>query len=690
MTGAPARKRVSRVDLAAAVASAGLGSSVPAGGVASAPGANSLALVSTIRLTLDQVDPYEKNPRSKPNDNFLNIKASIEARGLDTLMWVTRRPGSKRYVLAKGGGTRYRALRQLWEETQDRKFFEIDFNYCEYRSEADLLAGHMSENLNRGEMCFWDKAKGYVDLKHEIEDNFGDLTYDAMVAKFKELGMPDIGKSSLALYQFAFDYLHTLGDATYGLTMLAVRDVLQPGYNLCLRLLNKSPKADYDFDGQIWQPTLRAFSGTSKDEADWHALMVSVEGALAEALGLDLGTLQGMLAGLKTFGRAATWEELLPSPPISPTSHNDTGAGSSDNEDDWLAGNQTPGGGGNVAPAGTDPGVRVNTTPRTFARAPADGDRPPPELVAQKEAEQRNRATESAGEVKKAPPSPATSGSGNTPEAVNPPVSATVSPLFSGSRRVGTEQQKRALHELAIQLASHSKTLDRLVVTNDALPMGWMIDIPQDVLAGTPLPPLAKQVFWFLARASFQIAIGLEQADRVAGSTFAKFLAAASPEQWELVKPDDGFDFLMSWLIDPEHVSLAMPAMRMLALTRDLLANHPDEFLDLCNVLDFQELQQSHQERRHLQEQEDLTYYIENGASPDMVRRIFPAADLPEIRFRPGRIAEIDLKTAQRLYDVWDDLCLQIVSERTRYIRLHQVFPDTTMASLYSAINDLG
>ena len=131
MTGAPVRKRVSRVDLAAAVASAGLGSSVPAGGVASAPGANSLALVSTIRLTLDQVDPYEKNPRSKPNDNFLNIKASIEARGLDTLMWVTRRPGSKRYVLAKGGGTRYRALRQLWEETQDRKFFEIDFNYCE-------------------------------------------------------------------------------------------------------------------------------------------------------------------------------------------------------------------------------------------------------------------------------------------------------------------------------------------------------------------------------------------------------------------------------------------------------------------------------------------------------------------------------------------------------------------------------
>lgn len=695
MSAAPAPKkpRLTRDAHAAAVASAGLSlAAQPAGVAAPIPTTvEEITLVSTIRLNLDQVDPYEHNPRSKRNQKFFDIKESIRARGLDTLMWVTRRPGSKRYVLAKGGGTRYAVLRELWEETQERKFFELDFNYCEYKSDMDIMAGHMSENLNRDDMCFWDKAKGCVDLKHKIEEEFGAMTYDGLIAKFKELGVPEISKSSMALYQFAFDYLYDLCDGIFELKMLPVRDILQPGYNSCLRLLKKSPKPDLDFDGQIWRPTLAAFGSRGSD--DWSSLMAEVEVALAQELEVEHTALLEMLATLKAAKRndadIITWDQLLPPPPSSSGGAATTGGQPAHTAaDGGQSSPATPSSGPGTA-VNDAGGVRIKQTPQTFAGTTGDGDRPPASIVAQVEAEQKARAAAAAdGGQRKVPPlSTAPAVAGQAPLTSFPTV-ATMTPFPTGGRD-GIDQQKRALRDLASQLAGRSLTLENLVIQHDSLPMGWMLEIPQDVLDETALPPLAKQIFWFLAHASFQISLGLDQPDRVSGTRFAQFLVTAGPQQWGLVQPDNGFNFLMSWFIDPAHVALAIPAMRLLTLTRDLVANHPDEFLDLSQTLDFEELQENAQAQRQEAEQEALDYFVEGGASPEMVRRLFPGADLAALRFRPGRIAEIDLKTAQRLYDVWEAICQETASERARYMRLHQTFPDHTMASLYSAIHDV-
>lgn len=678
----PPKRRVSRADHAAAVAGAGLAAPQAANEASTQVIPRDEILVSTIRLTLDQVDPYENNPRTWHNESFLDIKESIRARGLDTLMWVTRRPGSKRYVLAKGGGTRYAALQELWRETQAHKFFEIDFIYCDYVSEANILAGHMSENVNRGEMCFWDKAKGYINLKHEIENEFGNLTFDGMADKFKELGMPDLSRSSMALYQFAFDHLGPLGKSVYRTTMISVRNTLQPSYNLYLRLLQLAPVA-IAFDEQIWIPALERFE-LEHAASDWDELLDDIDKALGQMLNLDAKKLRTMLQALKSVASGkehrATWEELLPPAPPPPSPPSSEGSGE--------AADETGGGDGTGADMA---GVRVRQMPGALPRlAPEDGDRPPAALVAQVEAEQRNRAAEAPS-----------GGAITTPPSATvplPPVTSPTAPMegaASAPRRTRSsatsslEQHKQRVLELAIQLASHSKTLHGLIVQQDALPVGWMVDLPPEVLGGTPLPPLAKQIFWFLARASFQIHIGLHQPDRVAGTRFADFLQGSPQPQWALTQPDDGFDFLMGWLIDPQHVALAVPVIRMLTITRDLLANYPDDFLDLAHTLDFHDLQESHQAERHKQEQDALDYCIQAGASPDMMRSLFPTVDLSGIRFRPGRVAEIDLKTAQRLYDIWDDLCQQIASDKQRYIRLHQIFPDISMASLWSAIKGL-
>jgi len=125
-------------------------------------------------------------------------------------------------------------------------------------------------------------------------------------------------------------------------------------------------------------------------------------------------------------------------------------------------------------------------------------------------------------------------------------------------------------------------------------------------------------------------------------------------------------------------------------MTRELVANNPEHFLELGHTLEFADLQENHQADRQAKEEQDLTYFVDNGASPDMVRRLFHSVDTSALRFRPGRIAEIDLRTAQRLFNVWEDLTQEIASDRQRYLRLHQMFPETSMASLWSAIHDLG
>jgi ParB family protein of integrating conjugative element (PFGI_1 class) len=665
-------------DLAKAVAAAGLANQTPLG-VAASPAAMLTAqeLKSTIRLTLDQVDFFERNPRHKRNQKYLEIKASIKARGLDHNLHVTRRPGSKRYLLSKGGRTRYSILRELWEETKDRKFYELDFIYEDYKGEVDLLAGHLSENLNRDDMCFWDKAKGYVDMKQEIEQNLGGLTYEQVIDQFKANGIPDVSRSLLALYQFAFDKLEALGQGAFNLTMLAVRSEIQPGYNFYLRLVKLAP-AQIEFDSQVWSPALTQFDNETS-EIEWATLAGSIEASLAGALGMEPEALQKVLHALKLAGNNPdlTWDQLLPAPPPSSPPPGGEAAGGTpgtQNSGNGVSEDEDPEETEEEQTAGAEPqaSVRVRQTPSTFARKePTDSDRPPAGLVAQVEADQRARATQ---ETEEKPPTP-----------LRP------TPLDTAPTTGGVDREKQVIYDLVVQLAAHSRTLDSLILRDDRLPLGWLVDLPAEVLAGTPLAPLARQLFWFLARVSFQIHTGMHQPERISGTRFGQFLAAGpTPEQWALVQPEGGFDFLMSWLIDPAHIAFAMPVTRILFLTRDLVANNPEHFLDLGHTLEFADLQENQQAERHEREQEDLAYFVDNGASPEMVRRLFHSVDTGALRFRPGRIAEIDLRTAQRLFNVWEDLTQEIASDRQRFLRLHQMFPETSMASLWSAIHDLG
>lgn len=76
-------------------------------------------------VTLEQLRPYELNPRVTVNPLYAEIKASIRERGLDTAPAITRRPGESHYIIRNSGNTRLAILRELWAETKDERFFRI-------------------------------------------------------------------------------------------------------------------------------------------------------------------------------------------------------------------------------------------------------------------------------------------------------------------------------------------------------------------------------------------------------------------------------------------------------------------------------------------------------------------------------------------------------------------------------------
>ena len=180
-----------------------------------------------IRLKVRDVGTYERNPRTLPNEKRAEIKESIIARGLDQNLAVTKRPGSDRYILARGGNTR---LSILWElaELLPERFTSLDFDLVDFKAESHLLVGHMSENLNRSDMCFWDTANSYLELRKIRSQELGrDISLRDFAAELKKQGL-SVDNVALGDFEFLCFTLSSLGDKAKQLGRNDVRNCLRP------------------------------------------------------------------------------------------------------------------------------------------------------------------------------------------------------------------------------------------------------------------------------------------------------------------------------------------------------------------------------------------------------------------------------------------------------------------------------
>ena len=107
-------------DMAAKLLASGFERSSPSAAALTDPIADTPMVV-----TLDQLRPYDHDPRVTRNPAYEDIKASIRERGLDAPPAITRRPGEPHYIIRNGGNTRLAILRELWSETKNERFLRI-------------------------------------------------------------------------------------------------------------------------------------------------------------------------------------------------------------------------------------------------------------------------------------------------------------------------------------------------------------------------------------------------------------------------------------------------------------------------------------------------------------------------------------------------------------------------------------
>ncbi|MEB2647775.1 ParB family protein [Pseudomonas canadensis] len=141
-------------------------------------------------VTLEQLRPYEHNPRFIRNPLYDDIKASIRERGLDQPPPITRRPGETHFIIRNGGNTRLAILGELWQETRDERFFRI---YCLFRpwtDEISALLGHLAESDLHGQLTFIERAQAVAKLKIMLESDGATLPQRELARRLAAGGYP--------------------------------------------------------------------------------------------------------------------------------------------------------------------------------------------------------------------------------------------------------------------------------------------------------------------------------------------------------------------------------------------------------------------------------------------------------------------------------------------------------------------
>lgn len=141
-------------------------------------------------VTLEQLRPYEHNPRFIRNSLYDDIKASIRERGLDQPPPITRRPGETYFIIRNGGNTRLAILGELWQETRDERFFRIHCLFRPWSNELTALLGHLAESDLHGQLTFIERALAVAKLKTMLEPDGVVLTQRELARHLAAGGYP--------------------------------------------------------------------------------------------------------------------------------------------------------------------------------------------------------------------------------------------------------------------------------------------------------------------------------------------------------------------------------------------------------------------------------------------------------------------------------------------------------------------
>lgn len=230
-----------------------------------------------IIVTLEQLRPYEHNPRFIRNPLYEDIKASIRERGLDQPPSITRRPNEAHYIIRNGGNTRLSILGELWQETRDERFFRINCLFRPWQSEAHTLIGHLTESDLHGQLTFIERALAVAKLRDMLEAGSEPFSQRELARQLREGGYP-ISQSHVSRMLDTLEHL-----------LPAIPQILYAGLGKSAieRAISLRSKAE-----SVWNLHTQNVGGFSDI---WGAVLSRFDGEVAE---LDISQLQDELLAM--------------------------------------------------------------------------------------------------------------------------------------------------------------------------------------------------------------------------------------------------------------------------------------------------------------------------------------------------------------------------------------------------------
>ena len=278
-------------------------------------------------VTLDQLRPYDHDPRKKRNSSYEEIKASIRERGLDAAPAITRRPGDDHYIIRNGGNTRLAILRELWSETKDERFFRISclFRPWPSRGEVVMLTGHLAENELRGGLTFIERALGVEKAREFYEqESVTALSQSELARRLAADGFP-VQQSHISRMNDAVRYLlpaiPTVLYGGLGRHQVERLSVMRKACMLAWERYAKGRSLVQDFD-EFFQEVLSQFD-VQADEFSAQRVQDELIGQMAELLGVDYDVLALDMTESDSRQRALASD---PTPPSTPPALPEPGA----------------------------------------------------------------------------------------------------------------------------------------------------------------------------------------------------------------------------------------------------------------------------------------------------------------------------------------------------------------------------
>ncbi len=285
---------------------------------------NAVIADTPMMVTLDQIRPYELNPRVTRNPRYDEIKASIRERGLDAPPAITRRPGEQHFIIRNGGNTRLAILGELWSETKDERFYRISclFRPWSDRGEIIALTGHLAENELHGGLSFIERALGVEKARELYEGESGqELSQSELARRLSADGYP-ITQSYISRMQDAVQYLlPAIPTVLYGGLGRHQAERLTALHKAGVRIWDArsaTSRLPVDFQS-VFQDVLITFDG-DVDGFSVQRVQDELVGQMAELLKADYDALTLEMTGTESKRRPSGSSPSVPhSPPIQPT-----------------------------------------------------------------------------------------------------------------------------------------------------------------------------------------------------------------------------------------------------------------------------------------------------------------------------------------------------------------------------------